>query len=305
MTPDVSRLSVLWATDGSDAARKAMPLLRALVLPAAARLIILTVVPHTFLSGARPDPAFLLKAAPGAKRKALLEGEELAQEEATLLDPSGVSVEAISRWGNPIEEILKAARTRSADLMVLGAKGHSNLGLMLVGSVSQGIVQHATKPVLIVRPGSENTNLKEVVVGYQGSPAARRAVAFLERLALPGDTYIHLVDVIEPFGVPAGTPVSYRKRAMEEAHEINEHRHHAADRRLSVLAQRLGQSNHRVDTEVLAGDPGPELDEAAKRHNAGLIVVGSRKADPLRHYLLGSTAEKLVRHAHTSVLVVR
>src|SRR6266545_2727989 len=251
MALDVSKLSILWATDGSDAARKAIPLLRGLVLPSAARLIILTVVPHTLLSGARPDPAFLLKAASGARRKALLDGEELAREEATLLDPMGVSIEAISRWGNPIEEILKAARTRAADLIVLGAKGHSNLGLILVGSVSQGVVQHATKPVLVARPGSENTDLREIIVGYQGSPAARRAVAFLERLALPDDAHLHLVDVIEPFGVPTGMPVSYRRRAIEEAHEINEHRHQAAQRRLGVLAQRLGTGNRSVDTEVL------------------------------------------------------
>ncbi len=305
MAADLPRLSVLWATDGSEAARNAVPLLRSLVLPAATRLIVLTVAPHSFLSGARPDPAFLLKAGAGAKRKGLLEGEELAQEEATHLDPSGITVEAISRWGNPIEEVLKASRSLAADLIVLGAKGHSNLGLMLVGSVSQGIVNHATKPVLIARQGRDTTDVRSIIVGYHGSPAARRAVAFLERLAIPEDAHISLVDVIEPFGVPSGTPASYRKRALEEAHEINEHRHHDAHRRLEVLAERLRTGKHTVDFEVIPGDPGPELDAAAKRHNAGLLVVGSRRPDPIRHYLLGSTAEKLVRHAHTSVLVVR
>ncbi len=60
-----------------------------------------------------------------------------------------------------------------------------------------------------------------------------------------------------------------------------------------------------MTTEVLAGPAGPELDACARKHGADLIVVGSRKPSAARHFLLGSTAEKLVRHAHTSVLVVR
>jgi nucleotide-binding universal stress UspA family protein len=301
MTSEENRLSVLWATDGSAEARNAGDILRQLILPASSRLAVLAVAPHSFLSGARPDPSFLMKATPAARRKALLEAQDLAQQEATLLDPEGVSVEALSRWGNPIEEILKAGR--GFDITVLGAKGHSNIELLVLGSVSQGVVQHSTKPVLIARPGSSDA--RNIVIGYHGSPSARRSVQFVERLAVPPDARIHLVEVIEPFGVPSGTPVAYRRRAMEEAHEINEHRHNDAHRRLDVLAERLRTGHRHIDIEIVAGDAGPELDAAARRNNAGLIVVGSRKPDPLRHYLLGSTAEKLVRHAHASVLVVR
>src|SRR3989337_138179 len=106
------KLPVLWATDGSASARNAVPLLRGLVLPAA---------------------------------------EQLAMREATALDPP-CRPDVLSRWGHPIQEVLRAARSLAADLIVLGAKGHSNLRILVLGSVSQGVVQHATLPVLIARP---------------------------------------------------------------------------------------------------------------------------------------------------------
>ena len=298
-----AKLRVLWATDGSEAARSAVPILRQTVLPVAERLVVMTVAPHSFLSGARPDPAFLTRITPLARRKALTESEQLAQQEATRLDPPYMKVEAIARWGNPIEEILRMARMMVADIVVMGAKGHSNLGLLLLGSVSQGVVQHSTRPVLIARPDRERVD--RILIGYEGSPPAKKAVSFLDRLALPAGAQLRLTYVIEPFSVPSGTPISYRRMAIEEARKINERHHRTAQRALATLERRLREQGRNVTSEVRSGPAGQELQEAASEFNADLIVVGSRKPDPLRHYLLGSTAEKLVRHADTSVLVVR
>jgi len=297
-------LRVLWPTDGSDSSRSAIPLLRHLVLPAAQRIVVLSIAPHSVLSGARPDPALLRKVSGAARRHQLVEAEQVAQRQATELDPIGVEVEVVSRWGNSIQEVLRAARAESSDLIVMGAKGHSNLGLILLGSVSQGVVQHATLPVLIARPGSSD-NLSQVLVGFDGSPHARHSLEFLDRLKLPLDTLVRLTNVIEPFTVPAGMPADYRRKAMREAKEVAAQHDREALQGLEEAAESLRGAGRRVEIDLLRGAAGPVLDAAAKRHHAGLIVVGSRKPAPARHYLLGTTAEKLVRHSHTSVLVVR
>jgi nucleotide-binding universal stress UspA family protein len=299
---DDRKLRVLWATDGSSNSRSAFALLRQLVIPAAEKLLVLTVAPHSIISGARPDPAFLANARPAARRRALIEAEQAAKREATELDP-GIEAEALSKWGHPIEEILRAANRFKADIVVMAAKGHSNLRIAVLGSVSQGVAQHTTRPLLIARQGAED--VRKVVLGYHGSAAAKKALAFLGRLTLPREAEIVLVTAIEPFGIPAGTPVAYRRKAIAEAHQINERRHRDAERALAGLADQIRASNRRVSTEVTAGVPAAVLDEAAKEHDADLIVVGSRRPTQRRHYLLGSTAEKLVRHAHTSVLMVR
>jgi nucleotide-binding universal stress UspA family protein len=254
------------------------------------------------ISGARPDPAFLTRITPAARRRAILESEDVAQQSATELDPSGIELEALARWGNPIEEVLRVSRTSRADLVVMGAKGHSNLGLILLGSVSQGVVQHSNRPVLVARPGA--SDVRRVLIGYDGTAHARRAVTFLDRLSLPPGVAIKLVYVVEPYSVPGGTP-GFRRRAMEEARLINEKGQADAQRALDSLAASLRASARRVETEVLHGASGPRLDEAARAYDADLLVVGSRKPSPESHYLLGTTAEKLVRHSHVSVLIVR
>ena len=294
-----SKLRILFATDGSGPARRIARLLRQLVLPVTERLTILSVAPQSFLSGARPDPSFLLKVTPAARKRALIESQELAEEAATELDP-GVSVEAVSRWGNPIEEILRTARRLPAGLVVLGAKGHSDLGLMLLGSVSQGVVLQSSVPVLIARPREDP--VARVLIGYDDSPEARKAIEFLDRFRLPLDVEIILSYVDTP--LPKAQRSS-RRSALAAAEVAIERRQDAGEKALGLVAARLAGQGYRVTTEVLEGAAAPELDSSARRHGAALIIVGSRKPAPARHYLLGSTAEKLVRHAQASVLVVR
>lgn len=282
------KLRVLYATDGSGTARRSAGLLKQLVLPVADRLEVLSVAPHSVLSGARPDPSFLTKVTPASRKQALMESEDLAQQEATELNPPRISVKASARWGNPIEEILRASRRPPADLIVLGAKGHSNLSLMVLGSVSQGVVQHSTVPVLVVRPTDAE---------------ARRALAFIDRLGLPKGIELILSCVITPF---AGSGRTTRKqKALIEAQAAGDQHRGVAERALGIVAERLSERGYRVSTELLLGAAAPEVDAAARRTGADLIVVGSRKPAPARHYLIGSTAEKLVRHAAASVLVVR
>lgn len=53
-------------------------------------------------------------------------------------------------FGEPVREILAAAREWRADLLVLGTHGRSGLARMLIGSTAEGVLRHATCPVLIV-----------------------------------------------------------------------------------------------------------------------------------------------------------
>ena len=63
-------------------------------------------------------------------------------------------------------------------------------------------------------------------------------------------------------------------------------------------------SGVKTEVEVLVGHPYHTIIEVAEEKGAELIVITSHQPG-LRDYLLGSTAAKVVRHAHCSVLVVR
>ena len=54
-------------------------------------------------------------------------------------------------FGNPGQEILKAAEEGKYDLIIIGAKGHSLLRNLMIGSVCDTVVRNAPCPVLVVR----------------------------------------------------------------------------------------------------------------------------------------------------------
>lgn len=53
------------------------------------------------------------------------------------------------------------------------------------------------------------------------------------------------------------------------------------------------------------GDPAFAIIDAAARHQAKIIVIGSREMKAIKRSLLGSVSEKVLVHARCSVLMVR
>jgi nucleotide-binding universal stress UspA family protein len=68
---------------------------------------------------------------------------------------------------------------------------------------------------------------------------------------------------------------------------------HAASQRIGVTAR------------VVVGTPYDRIVEMAKSENADLIVIATHGYTGLKHFYMGSTAERVVRHAPCPVLVVR
>jgi nucleotide-binding universal stress UspA family protein len=75
--------------------------------------------------------------------------EELTQRVASRLGdarPASVSIRAVS--GFPVQELLTASQ--DADVLVVGSRGAGGFARLLIGSVSNQVVQHATCPVVVV-----------------------------------------------------------------------------------------------------------------------------------------------------------
>ncbi|HKB21086.1 MAG TPA: universal stress protein [Gaiellaceae bacterium] len=73
---------------------------------------------------------------------------------ATKADEAGVESRAEILEGDPVDEILSVADNRGADLIVMGSRGRGALAGALLGSVSSGVVQHASVPVLVAKERS-------------------------------------------------------------------------------------------------------------------------------------------------------
>ncbi len=63
-----------------------------------------------------------------------------------------IDVEFAIAQGKPAQVIIDKARELNVDLIVVGCRGHSALGTLLIGSVALYVVNHGPCPVLVVHP---------------------------------------------------------------------------------------------------------------------------------------------------------
>ncbi len=131
----------------------------------------------------------------------------------------------------------------------------------------------------------------KIVVGYDGSDHARRALERAAELASPGDEVL-VVGAVEPKLEP-------ETHGAHQDPSESEHRRKSLEDAKAFLADK----EVKVDTVEAYGDPGSAIVAAAK--DADLIVVGSRGRNTLERLLLGSVSSKVIHRAKSDVLVVR
>ena len=68
---------------------------------------------------------------------------------------AGLEVEELIVHGEAASEIVRVAKERSVDLIVVSSHGRTGLGRILFGSTAEAIVRHAHCPVLVVKPAKE------------------------------------------------------------------------------------------------------------------------------------------------------
>lgn len=134
--------TVVHPTDFSDPSRNAFELACALARDYGARLIVLHVVaPWPALASGVPVPP----PDPGVQQRE-------AKEQLDRLEVPHADIRAERRVevGDPAEVVLRVAREVGASLIVLGTRGRSGLGRLLMGSVAEQVVRAAECPVLTV-----------------------------------------------------------------------------------------------------------------------------------------------------------
>ncbi|HEV2912785.1 MAG TPA: universal stress protein [Pyrinomonadaceae bacterium] len=65
---------------------------------------------------------------------------------------AGLNIEEVIAHGDAASEIVRVARERGVDLIVISSHGRTGLGRMLFGSTAESVVRHAPCPVLVVKP---------------------------------------------------------------------------------------------------------------------------------------------------------
>lgn len=139
-----------------------------------------------------------------------------------------------------------------------------------------------------------------IVVGVDFSATARHAMAWALDYASQRGAVIHTVHVVErrwsPRDLLADASAIQREVAAAEV---------TARAELEALASEARARVGGWHEHVVIGRPADELLRVAREVGAELIVVGSHGLDPIAHLLVGSVAERVVRGASCSVMVVR
>ena len=215
------------------------------------------------------------------------------------------------RWPNaevvvtdapPVQGILGQSRKLGARAIVLGSRSLGTVARFLLGSVSRAVVRQASCAVLVVRGPVRAP--RRFLVGVDGSPHARRALAFLAGLAPPRAGQVRLLSVVDAVRFPSTglLPPGMRAVVASEAAELERERVAAARRKLEVAQARLARAGWRVRIDVRAGQPLEELLAAAA--DVDVLLVGARGIGGVERLLIGSVAEGVVSRATKPVLVV-
>jgi nucleotide-binding universal stress UspA family protein len=207
--------------------------------------------------------------------------------------------------GPAFDEICRLAQKIPADLIVMPTHGRTGLKHIFLGSTAERVVRHSPSPVLVVRERRRQSKtgprltVKRILVPVDFSECSQEglqyAIGFANqfgaRVMLLHATYLGYIYSTE------GTAL-YDVRGLQKAARENAER----QMRKLVRAAKFG----RVKYEIAFTEGSPVLDICAfaKEHNVDVMITSTHGLTGFQHVLIGSIAEKVVRHAPCSVLVV-
>lgn len=178
--------------------------------------------------------------------------------------------------------------SRTAEMVVVGSRGHSELPGLRLGSVSWQVAGHASGRVVVVRGRWRPVNQSPgpILAGVDDSPASREALRFaFEEAALRGVPLVVLCALADGLGVLGG------------AHEMEEDFHHL------MTAEEKEHSEVTVFRQVAFGPPRSALLAAAAE--AQMLVVGARGRGGIAGMNLGSVAQAVLHHSPCPVGIIR
>jgi nucleotide-binding universal stress UspA family protein len=202
----------------------------------------------------------------------------------SLLGPGRVRADLA---GGPAARVL-CERSRNADMVVVGGRGHSELPSLQLGSVSWQVAGHACGRVVVVRGPWRPANQPPgpVLAGVDGSAAGRAAIGFAFEEATLRDVPLMAVCAL----TDAPGRLGEIRRIREDFENL-------------MADEAKAHPEVSVWHHILPGTPRSALLAAAAE--AQLLVVGARGRGGFDEMSLGSIAHAVLQYAPCPVAVVR
>jgi nucleotide-binding universal stress UspA family protein len=309
-------MKVLVATDGSASSDSALDVIISKPWPSDALFRVISVVEplHTKLDalfiGGLGDMSRKAQTAFVADIKNVI--EEAKAKLAAKFGQDAVTTEYLE--GDPSEQIIQAAKTWVADLIVMG--GHFNAEEGWYGSVARGVTIHAPCSVQIVHPdisGSmkkeekhENPDETRILLAISTADDSELITATALNRPWPEQSRVQILSVVPPFhnNDRFGKTKDWQdvSEKVEAAAKVQAEELVAAASK--KLEEKFGLKN--ITNHVLQGSPRSLILQVAQDWGADLLLMGTHSKDKsLLERLLGSTASAVVLNSPCSVELVK
>jgi nucleotide-binding universal stress UspA family protein len=204
--------------------------------------------------------------------------------------------------GAPDTEILRVARERSADVIVMSSRGATGLRKLFLGSTTERVLRATMARVLVTPPADPGPwtfedmqkRVRRILVPVDLSDAMEAQLQLCVRLSLILHAPLLLTHVIEPTRtiVPGN----------QYAASVDGERRDRAERRLQEFVDSL-PAQASAEALVAFGDPAEEIAKIAGDRRAGLIVMGLH-ATAAPGARMGSVTYRVLSVTHGLVLAV-
>jgi nucleotide-binding universal stress UspA family protein len=231
-------------------------------------------------------------------RKAHQEGFDQALES---FDGSVTAERTLVLGTSAATEIVGYAQAHDVDLIVMGTHGHSGFRRLVLGSVAEGVIRRSPCAVMTVPPhAAEGDRLNHVVAGIDFSDVSEAVIAAARELAAQDGAELTLVHAVTPPNYPL-LDIGEMGGALIDPMTLTE----SARSALQSAAESSGGPEVSESLAVLDGNADHAIPRFVEEHRVDLVVVGSHGHTGIGRVLLGSVAERLLRHVDCPVLIVR
>ncbi|WP_442512018.1 universal stress protein [Novipirellula sp. SH528] len=285
--------NIVLAIDGSQSAEVAARFLAHLPHPDKVDLTVVTVLEIPSIDRAYPISDWMLKSLECERAYA----HECYANIEKMFEGANVNLRHEIREGDRGVSIVHVARECGADLIVVGARGHSIVGRLLLGSTSEFVATHAHCSVLVVRPRpvDDPDRPLRIAIGYEETASAQAALEEFAETGWGRQTEVDLVAVIS-FASRVAFQIERDPKSVKQlAAKANQ-------LALEQLHDKVPQAKpHLIESEHVSEG----LVTFTENRQSDLLIVGETPRNFLGRALMGNVTRYVVRHAPCSVWITR
>lgn len=142
-----------------------------------------------------------------------------------------------------------------------------------------------------------------IIVPVDGSDHSKKAIEHACAIAKVSDgkiVLLHVANIVSAISNFDQTPITGGYVSEQLAKDMEE-----TGREILEDAKKLLPEDVKAETEFEVGSPGPTVIEVAKKHNADLIIMGSRGLGLLKGIFMGSVSSYVTSHETCPVLIIK